>query len=70
VPVAEVDAKVPGVMVMVAAPVVTQLSVLMPPKPMPVGLAVKELIFGRPGSETFTVTVATVEPEVFVAVSV
>jgi hypothetical protein len=69
-PDAEVDAYVPGVMVMVVAPVVAQLSVLMPPKLMLVGLAVNELIVGRLGAETFTVTVAVVEPVVFVAVRV
>jgi hypothetical protein len=57
-------------MVMVVAPVVTQLSVLMPPRLMLAGLAVNELIVGRLGSFTFTVTVAVVEPVVFVAVKV
>ena len=56
--------------VMVVAPVVAQLSVLMPPRPMLVGLAVNELIVGRLGCDTFTVTVAVVEPVVFVAVRV
>ena len=54
----------------VVAPVVTQLRVLMPAKLMLVGLAVNELIVGRLGSATLTVTVAVVEPVVFVAVRV
>ncbi len=57
-------------MVIVVAPVVAQLRVLMPPRLIPVGLAVKELIVGRLGCPTFTVTVAVVEPVVFVAVRV
>jgi hypothetical protein len=57
-------------MVIVVAPVVTQLRVLMPAKLMLVGLAVNELIVGRLGSATLTVTVAVVEPVVFVAVRV
>jgi hypothetical protein len=70
VPLAEVEANVPGVMVSVAAPDVAQLSVLIPPKEMPVGLAVNELIVGRFGCVTVTVTVAVADPVLFVAVSV
>jgi len=55
---------------MVVAPVVTQLSVLMPPRLIVAGLAVNELMVGRFGLFTFTVTVAVVEPVVFVAVKV
>lgn len=49
VPLAEVDANVPGVIVMVAAPEVVQLSVLIAPREIPVGLAVNELMAGRFG---------------------
>jgi hypothetical protein len=54
----------------VVAPDVVQLSVLMPPRVMLVGLAVNELIVGRLGSVTVNVSVAVAEPVVFVAVSV
>lgn len=71
-PLADAEAKVPGVMVMAVAPDVFQLRVLMPPKVMPVGLALKELMEGRLGLVTVTVTVAVAvaEPAVLVAVSV
>ena len=45
-PLAAVDVNVPGVMAIVAAPVVAQLSVLLEPEAMLAGLAVKELIVG------------------------
>jgi hypothetical protein len=45
-PLADVDVKVPGVMEMLVAPDVAQLSVLLVPELMLVGLAVKELIVG------------------------
>lgn len=70
VPLAEVDANVPGVIVSVVAPEVAQLSALTPPKVMPVGLAVNELIEGKLGCVTLIVTVAVVDPVVFVAVRV
>jgi len=70
VPLAEVDANVPGVIVSVAAPDVVQLSVLIAPKAMPVGLAVKEVIVGRFGWVTVTLTSAVTDPVLFVAVSV
>lgn len=70
VPVAEVEARFPGAMFSVVAPEVVQLSVLIPPKVMLVGFAVNELIAGRFGWVTVTVTVAVTEPVVFVAVSV
>jgi hypothetical protein len=68
-PLAEVDVKVPGVMETLVAPVVDQLSVLLEPELMLVGLAVKELSVGGvcflPG--TVTTTLAVVEPARLVA---
>lgn len=71
-PLAEVDVNVPGEMAMLAAPVVTQLSVLLEPEVILVGLAVKELISGGLGllGVTVTVTVDVLEPEALLAVSV
>jgi hypothetical protein len=69
-PLAEVDVNVPGVMAILVAPVVTQLSVLLEPELMLVGLAVKELIVGLLGAFTVTVTVDVTEPAALVAVSV
>jgi hypothetical protein len=54
----------------VVAPEVVQLSVLIPPNEMLVGLAVNELIVGSVGCVTVTTTVAVTEPVVFVAVNV
>jgi hypothetical protein len=54
----------------VVAPEVVQLSVLIPPSEMLVGLAVNELIVGSVGWVTVTTTVAVADPVVFVAVSV
>ena len=45
-PLADVDVKVPGVMAILVAPVVAQLSVLFAPEFMLVGSAVKEVIVG------------------------
>jgi hypothetical protein len=45
-PLADVDVNVPGVMAMLAAPLVDQLSVLLEPEFMLSGLAVNELIVG------------------------
>jgi hypothetical protein len=70
VPLAEADVNVPGVMVMVAAPVVVQLKVLIPPNAMLAGLAVNEPIAGRFGWVTVTVVVAVADPVLLVAVSV
>ena len=67
-PLADVVVNVPGVMAMLVAPVVAQVSVL-EPEVMLVGLAVKELIVGPLGVLTVTVTVAVVDPAGFVAVS-
>jgi len=52
-PVADVEVKVPGVMAMVVAPVVTQLNVLLAPELMLVGFAVKDVMVGLvAGGET------------------
>jgi len=69
-PLADVDVNVPGVMATLVAPVVAQLSVLLEPEVILVGLAVKELIVGLLAAVTVTVSVAVVEPAVLVAVSV
>jgi hypothetical protein len=69
-PLADVEVNVPGVMARLLAPVVTQLSVLLEPEVIPVGLAVKELIAGLLVVFTVTVSVAVVEPAALVAVSV
>jgi len=69
-PLAEVEVNVPGVMATVVAPVVAQLSMLLDPELMLVGLAVKELMVGVPAAVTVTVTEAIFEPEALVAVSV
>ena len=45
-PLANVDVKVPGVMAMLAAPVVTQLSTLAEPKETALGVAVKDVMTG------------------------
>ena len=70
VPVADVDVKAPGVIAMLVASVVAQLSVLLEPEVMLVGLAVKESTVGLLGGVTVTVTVDVVEPVVLVAVRV
>jgi hypothetical protein len=71
-PLAEVEVNVPGVMAMLAAPVVAQLRVLLEPELMDVGLAEKEVIVGLEDEEVVTVTVvvAVAEPVELVAVSV
>ncbi|HLY40632.1 MAG TPA: hypothetical protein VKR52_05430 [Terracidiphilus sp.] len=46
VPLAEVDVNVPGVIVMLVAPEVDQLSVLLAPALMLAGLAAKDVIVG------------------------
>jgi hypothetical protein len=69
-PLADVDVNVPGVMARLAAPVVAQLSVLLEPEAILVGLAVKELIIGLLAVFTVTVSMDVVEPAVLVAVSV
>jgi hypothetical protein len=60
----------PGVIAMLVAPVVVQLSVLLAPELIVVGFALKALIPGLPDAFTVTVSVDVTEPLVFVAVSV
>jgi hypothetical protein len=70
-PVAEVDVKLPGVIAMLVAPLVAQLSVLLESALMLLGLAVNELMVGLPDAAlTVTVAVEVAEPAEFVAVSV
>jgi hypothetical protein len=69
-PLADVEVNVPGVMATLLAPVVTQLSVLLEPDVILVGLAAKELIRGLLAVFTVTVSVEVVEPAALVAVSV
>jgi len=70
-PLADVEVKVPGVMVMEVAAVVDQLRELLEPELMLVGLAAKEFIVGTlPAGVTVTVAVIVAEPAEFVAVSV
>ena len=69
-PLAEVDVKVPGVMVTLVAPLVAQLNVLLEPAVMLARFAVNELIVGMGATETVTVSVDVVEPAAFVAVNV
>lgn len=68
-PLADVDVNVPGVMAMLAAPEVTQLSVLFAPELTVAGLAVNELMVGAVGALTVTSVVAVTEPAALVAVS-
>ena len=67
-PLADVDLNVPGVMAILVAPLVVQLSVLLEPEVIVAGLGVKELIVG--GVLTVTVCVEVTEPAASVAVSV
>ena len=69
-PLADSDVNDPGVMAMVVAPDVDQLSVLLELALMVVGFAVKELIVGLVGTVTVTFAVAVVDPVALVAVSV
>ena len=69
-PAADVDVNVPGVIARLTAPEVAQLSVLLAPAAMLVGLAVNVEIEGRAGACTVTVAVAVAMPIAFVAVSV
>ncbi len=70
-PLADVDVNVPGVIATLVAPVVAQLSVLLEPELIVVGLALNEVIVGPP-PPVFTVTVAfdVAQPDPLVAVSV
>jgi hypothetical protein len=69
-PLADVDVKVPGVMAILVAPVVAQLSVLLEPETMLAEFAVNELMVGFVGVVTVTVSVDVVEPAALVAVNV
>lgn len=69
-PLADVDVNAPGVMAILVASVVAQLSELLEPEVILVGLAVKESIVGLLGGVTVTVSVDVVEPAALVAVSV
>jgi hypothetical protein len=70
-PVADVDVNPPGLMPMLVAPLVLQLSELLPPALMLVGFAVNELIVGFAFTAvTVTVAVLVTEPALLVAVSV
>jgi hypothetical protein len=68
----DADAYVPGVIAMLVAPDVVQLSTLTPPGAMLVGLAVNEIIKGPFAAiaVTVTVAVAVAEPSPLVAVNV
>jgi hypothetical protein len=70
-PLADVEVNPPGLMPMLVAPLVVQLSVLLPPAVMLARFAVNELIVGF-GFVAVTVTVAVLvtEPALLVAVSV
>jgi hypothetical protein len=69
-PLGDVEVNVPGVMAILVAPVVAQISVLLDPEVMFVGLAVKELITGLLADFTVTVATDVAEPAALVAVSV
>ena len=69
-PDADVDVKLPGVMAILVAPDVVQLSMLLEPEVTLTGLAVKELMTGLLGGFTVTVSVDVAEPAALVAVSV
>jgi hypothetical protein len=65
-----VEVKLPGVMAMLVAPVAFQLRVLLEPRGMVAGEAVKVLITGATPPTTVRVAVAVVEPAALVAVRV
>jgi hypothetical protein len=69
-PLADADVNPPGVMAILVAPVVAQLSVLLDPEVIVVGLAVKELIAGLLAVFTVSVTIDLAEPAALVAVKV
>ncbi|MGB7281757.1 MAG: hypothetical protein WBE13_05795 [Candidatus Acidiferrum sp.] len=69
-PVDELDVNEPGLILMLVAPLVTQLNVLLAPGAMLVGLAVNEVIVGSETGITVSVRVLVAEPALFVAVKV
>jgi len=68
-PVPSVDVNVPGVMAMLVAPEVDQVSVLLDPGLTLVGFAVNELITGSAAAETTTCAEEVTDPAALVAVS-
>jgi len=68
-PLADVDLNVPGVMAILVAPLVVQLSVLLEPEVIVAGLGVKELIVGTLPA-TVMVCEEVTEPAASVAVRV
>ena len=69
-PLAAVEVNIPGVIPILVAPLVAQLTLLLAPEVILEGLAVKELIVGLPVVFTVTVSVDAAEPAALVAVSV
>lgn len=69
-PFGDVGVNDPGVMARLVAPVVAQLSVLLEPEVILVGLAVNEMITGLFAVFSVTVSVDVVAPAALVAVSV
>ena len=69
-PLGDVDVNAPGVMAILVAAVVAQLSVLLEPEVIVVGRAVKTLMVGLLAAFTVTVRVDVAEPAALVAVSV
>jgi ribose/xylose/arabinose/galactoside ABC-type transport system permease subunit len=69
-PLANLDLNVPGVMAILAAPVVAQLSLLLEPETILVGLAVNDPIVGLCTGFTVTVRADVDEPAAFLAVNV
>ncbi|MGB7281756.1 MAG: hypothetical protein WBE13_05790 [Candidatus Acidiferrum sp.] len=69
-PVAVVEVNVPGVMLMLVAPAVTQLRVLLVPELMLVGLAVNDVMVGLARVMMVSIALAVVAPALLVAVSV
>jgi hypothetical protein len=70
-PLADVEVNDPGVIAMLVAAVVAQLSVLLEPALTLVGFAVKEVTVGlADAAVTVTVVIEVVKPVEFVAVSV
>ncbi|MGA3011045.1 MAG: hypothetical protein ABSD72_12370 [Terracidiphilus sp.] len=69
-PLADADVNVPGVMAILVAPLVDQLSALLEPEAILAGLDVKELIVGTLPAFTVTVCVDVTEPAASVALKV
>ena len=69
-PLADEEVNAPGVMEMLVAPVVAQLSVLLEPEVILAALAVNVMMAGLFAGVTVTVTVEVVDPAALVAVNV